>query len=126
MGWPCFEGPDRPEEYETKPVCRALYRRGRAAVRFPLISYRRGSVTGGVFYRGSAFPERYRGGYFYGDWSRSVLRFATIGPTGRARTDADDFATGAAGPVQLEIGPEGSLYYLALNVGELRRIAYRG
>jgi glucose/arabinose dehydrogenase len=83
-------------------------------------------VTGGVFYRGSSFPTRYRGGYFYGDWSRSVLRFARIGPGRRAQTDADDFATGAAGPVQLEIGPNGSLYYLALNVGELRRIVYRG
>jgi glucose/arabinose dehydrogenase len=126
MGWPCFEGPDRPEEYATKPVCRALYRRGRTAARLPLIAYRRGSVTGGVLYRGSSFPARYRGGYFYGDWSRSVLRFARIGPNGRARTDPADFATGAAGPVQLEIGPEGNLYYLALNVGELRRIAYRG
>jgi glucose/arabinose dehydrogenase len=126
MGWPCFEGPDRPEEYATKPVCRALYRRGRMAVRFPLIAYHRGSVTGGVFYRGTSFPAEYRGGYFYGDWSRSVLRFARIGPDERVQTDAADFATGAAGPVQLEIGPEGSLYYLALNVGELRRIAYRG
>jgi glucose/arabinose dehydrogenase len=83
-------------------------------------------VTGGVFYRASSFPPKYRGGYFYGDWSRSVLRFARIGPDGRARTDAADFAIRAAGPVQLEIGPDGSLYYLALNVAELRRITYRG
>jgi glucose/arabinose dehydrogenase len=126
MGWPCFEGPDRPEEYATHRVCRDLYARGSSAVRFPLIAYRHGSVTGGVFYGASSFPPRYRGGYFYGDWSRSVLRFARIGVDGRARPDADDFATAAAGPVQLEVGPDGSLYYLALNVGELRRISYRG
>jgi len=42
------------------------------------------------------------------------------------RPDAADFATAAAGPVQLENGPDGSLYYLALNVGELRRISYDG
>jgi glucose/arabinose dehydrogenase len=125
LGWPCFEGSDRPPEYETQGVCRALYRRPEA-VRLPAIAYRRGSVTGGVFYAGSAFPARYRGGYFFGDWSRSVLRFARIAPGGRAVPDADDFATHAAGPVQLEVGADGSLYYLALNVGELRRISYRG
>jgi glucose/arabinose dehydrogenase len=126
LGWPCFEGPDRPEEYATNRVCRTLYGRGASAVQRPLIAYRRGSITGGVFYDGTGFPERYRGGYFYGDWSRSVLRFARIGPEGRVRADPEDFATGAAGPVQLEVGPDGSLYYLALNVGELRRISYRG
>jgi len=126
LGWPCLEGPDRPEEYASRPVCRDLYERGRSAVRPPHVAYRRGSVTGGVFYQGSSFPERYRGGYFYGDWSRSVLRFARIEPDGRMRPDAADFATAAAGPVQLENGPDGSLYYLALNVGELRRISYDG
>lgn len=119
LGWPCFEGPDRPEEYAQHRVCRALYARGAAAVRKPLDAYRRGSVTGGVFYAATAFPARYLGGYFYGDWSRSVLRFTD----GRVELD---FATNAGGPVQLEVGPDGSLYYLALNAGELRRISYRG
>jgi glucose/arabinose dehydrogenase len=125
LGWPCYEGGDQPPEYATQPICRALYR-GPQPIRLPAIAYRRGSVTGGVFYEADRFPERYRGGYFYGDWSRSVLRFARIGPGARARADADDFATHTAGPVQLEVGLDGSLYYLALNVGELRRVSYRG
>ena len=126
LGWPCFEGPERPHEYATQEVCRDLYSRGPPAVRLPTIAYRRGSVTGGVFYEASSFPPRFRGGYFYGDWSRSVLRFARFGPDGRARQDAEDFATTAAGPVDLEVGPDGNLYYLALNAGELRRISYDG
>lgn len=125
MGWPCYEGPDRPEEYATHRVCRSLYARGASAARGPLIAYRRGSVTGGVFYDASAFPARYQGGYFFGDWSRSVLRVARF-VGGDSSPEAEDFATNAAGPVQLEVAPDGSLYYLALNVGELRRISYRG
>jgi hypothetical protein len=28
--------------------------------------------------------------------------------------------------VEIEVGPEGDLYYLATNAGELRRISYEG
>jgi glucose/arabinose dehydrogenase len=122
MGWPCYEGFERPEEYADQPVCRALY--GRSAVHFPVVVHPRGSITGGVFYEATSFPARYRDGYFYGDWSRSELYFLRLGPDGRTPLERREFATNAAGPVQLEVGPDGSLYYLALNAGELRRIVY--
>jgi glucose/arabinose dehydrogenase len=139
LGWPCYEARERPSAYASHPLCRALYGKGPAAVKFPLIRYPRGSVTGGVIYTGDAFPARYRGAYFYGDWSYSWLRSARVGPDGRlfphdfgahSRTSwlrgfsssPSDFATRAAGPVQIENGPDGSLYYLAANAGEVRRI----
>ena len=123
LGWPCYEARARPPEYASHPICRKLYGKGPAAVKFPLIRYQRGSVTGGVVYTGDAFPARYRGAYFYGDWSRSWLRSARVAPDGRLVThDDSDFATHAAGPVQIENGPNGTLYYLAANAGEIRRI----
>lgn len=123
LGWPCYEAHERPSEYADHPLCRALYSKGPSAVRLPVIRYRRGSVTGGVLYTGDTFPERYRGAYFYGDWSRSWLRSARVAPDGRLLPhDPPDFATHAAGPVQIENGPDGSLYYLAANAGEIRRI----
>jgi glucose/arabinose dehydrogenase len=36
------------------------------------------------------------------------------------------FATDADGPVDIEMGPDGNLYYLAINAGELRRFRYTG
>ena len=71
FGWPCYESRCRPPEYANEDVCRDLYARGRAAVRFPRLAYERGSVTGGVFYSGDAFPRAYRGAHVFGDWSRS-------------------------------------------------------
>jgi hypothetical protein len=59
----------------------------------------------------------------FGDWSRSWLRSARVAPDGRLLThDPADFATHTAGPVQIENGPDGTLYYLAANAGEIRRI----
>jgi glucose/arabinose dehydrogenase len=121
LGWPCFEGPERAPEYAGHPLCRALYRRGADAVQAPVVSYRRGSVTGGAFYTGRAFPREYRGVYFYGDWSKSTLSYLRLEAGG---AESHPFATLAAGPVQIELGPDGSLYYVALNAGELRRVVY--
>jgi glucose/arabinose dehydrogenase len=122
FGWPCYEGRERPPEYVEEEICRALYARGRAAVRFPRFAYERGSVTGGVFYTGSAFPETYRNGYFFGDWSRSWLRVLT----GEDEREPQAFAETTAGPVELAVAPDGSLLYVAANAGELRRIVYEG
>jgi glucose/arabinose dehydrogenase len=122
FGWPCYEGPERPTEYEDEETCRALHARGRAAVRFPRFAYERGSVTGGVFYPGDAFPPAYRNGYIFGDWSRSWLRILAEG----AREPRGEFATRTAGPVELAVAPDGSLLYVAANAGELRRIVYEG
>ncbi len=127
LGWPCYEAESR-TAYEGKEICRDLYERGPGAVRFPLHAYSHSvgrSITGGVFYTANAFPPPYRGAYFFGDYVGEWIRVL--------RVDADDrlvagsvetFATDTNGPVAIELGPDGSLYYLAVNSGELRRIVY--
>ncbi|HEX2045486.1 MAG TPA: PQQ-dependent sugar dehydrogenase [Gaiellaceae bacterium] len=122
FGWPCYEGPERTPEYEEHETCRALHARGRSAVRFPRLAYERGSVTGGVFYTGDAFPPAYRNAYVFGDWSRSWLRVLPEG----ARESRGQFATRTAGPVELAVAADGALLYVAANAGELRRIVHEG
>ena len=127
FGWPCYEGVDRVEGYREHRICAALYARGPRAVEAPILAYPSASVTGGVFLTGAAYPPRYRGAYFYGDWAKSWLRYlpsSALPPRGRAIPK--EFASNAGGPVQIELGADGSLHYLALNAGELSRIVHAG
>ncbi len=129
LGWPCYEGRTRYWRYGRTSECRALYAKGPAAIRMPALAYRHGtptggqSVTGGVFYTGTNAPERYRGGYVYGDWEVGWLRILRFDRTGRVVGSPERFATDAQGPVSIQNGPDGALYFLAINASELRRIA---
>ena len=133
LGWPCYEGNARQSGYEPKPTCQTLYGRGTSAVRFPLYLYahpagaasgRGGSVTAGTFYTGSAYPALYQGMYFFGDYVFGWIRYLGVDSTDKLVSGPSDFATAADGPVQIEMGSDGLLYYLSINKGELRRIRY--
>jgi glucose/arabinose dehydrogenase len=130
LGWPCYEGRVRPTLFINSRVCRSLYARGPSAVRFPIYAYPtaaragRGSVTGGTFYTGTSYPRVYRGAYFFGDWSRSWLRYLHVDERNRVRGEVREFARKTQGPVEIEVGPDGDLYYIAINVAELRRITH--
>jgi glucose/arabinose dehydrogenase/PKD repeat protein len=99
------------------------------AATFPLYEYMRigegGAVVGGTFYTGTVYPVQYQGVYFFGDFAQNWLRTLRV-------DDADalvpegvaDFAEDADGPVDMEMGPDGLLYYLAITANELRRIRY--
>ncbi len=77
------------------------------------------SVTGAVFYRGTVFPSEYRGDYFFGDYVGNYIK--RFNPQTGAVTD---FATNALNPVDLDIGPDGALYYLSVEAKTVDRIAY--
>ncbi len=92
-----------------------------AGERGPLYYYGHGSgsflgcaITGGTFYEPAAvqFPTSYRGTYFFsdycGDWINNYV------PSTGAVTS---FAGGIAAPVDLQVGPDGYLYYLARGGG---------
>jgi glucose/arabinose dehydrogenase len=76
----------------------------------PIYAYFHGkgcAVTGGAFYQGTQFPEEYQGSYFFADYCDGWIK--RLLPDGTAA----DFAT--EGPqilIDLEVGPDGSLYYL--------------
>ncbi|WP_163993147.1 PQQ-dependent sugar dehydrogenase [Pyxidicoccus caerfyrddinensis] len=128
LGWPCYEGDFRQPGYEPKPVCQALYGRGPSAVKGPLYVWDHGvgqTSTGGAFYTGAAYPEAWRGAYFFADYGQRWIR--------ALRVDANDnlvpgsvtsFATDVGGIVALDVGPDSNLFYVDILAGELRRIRY--
>ena len=133
FGWPCYEGSERVGAFARDPTCRRLRTRSPSELRSPVFSYptqldpRRAAVTGGVFYTGRSYPTEYRGVYFFGDWAANWIRYLHIDSQDRVALEkAEPFLEEANGPVELEVGPDGNLYYLASKLGELRRILYRG
>jgi glucose/arabinose dehydrogenase len=61
--------------------------------------------------------------YFFADFVASKIYRAPVTP---ARDDLaaypTDFVTGAGGPTDVQFGPDGALYYVALNSGEIREV----
>ena len=103
-GWPITEGPT------TNP-----------AFRGPIYYYGHGTrdttgcaIVGGTFYNPPVpqFPSSYIGKYFFADLCSGWIR--VFDP---ATGTASGFATGISNPVDLHVGPEGALYYLAQGSG---------
>jgi glucose/arabinose dehydrogenase len=110
-GWPDTEGPTGNPQYRS-----------------PLFYYGHGdngttgcAIAGGAFYNPSivTFPIEYLGDYFFADFCSGWIR--RFDPNGGS---ISDFAMDIASPVDLMVGPDGSLYYLARGGGGLFRIDY--
>jgi glucose/arabinose dehydrogenase len=79
------------------------------------------AITGGAFYNPSSvqFPSQYVGTYFFADFCSGWIR--RFNPSNGSVTG---FATNINAPVDLLVSPDGSLYYLAYNSGQLFRVQY--
>ena len=75
------------------------------------------AITGGAFYEGDQFPAEYRGSYFFGDYVSGFIK--RLNPDGQVM----DFQN-ASSPVDIDIGPDGSLYYLSIGEGAVHRVQY--
>ncbi len=118
-GWPHTEGPSPSAKF-----------------RGPMYAYDHGqgqSITGGAFYNPPRrqYPPRYEGKYFFADYMANWIR--VLDPDDPRA--AEPFAAGLAGPVDLRVAPDGSLYVLNRNAwvkdgkfrphtGSLLRITY--
>jgi glucose/arabinose dehydrogenase len=110
-GWPFCEGPCNPMNplytdpvywYPHNPAC---------------------AITGGDFYNPPVqpFPSTYLNQYFFSDYCAGWIH--RIDPNTHVETD---FATGIAAPVDIQIGFDGNLYYLAYSGGLVSRVTYTG
>lgn len=97
-GWPITEGPTTDGRFVS-----------------PIFSYNHSSggvcsIVGSAFYRpvSPQFPASFSGKYFFGDFCAGWIR--TLDP---ATNSVADFASGISALVALQVGPEGSLYYLS-------------
>ena len=132
LGWPCYEGFVRQSGYEPKTVCQSLYTQGGgAAAAMPLTVFDHSSangaaVAGGAFYSGSAFPSAYQGAYFFGDYGSQRMRVLRADSNNNLTSGPNDFAFKAGGVVDIQMGPDLELYYLAIDAGQVRRVRYSG
>jgi glucose/arabinose dehydrogenase len=94
----------------------------------PLYAYGRGSgpfvgcaVTGGAIYHGmpAQFPAEYVGHYFFADFCGGWIN--RLDPNTLSVTT---FASDIEAPVDMVVGPEGSLYYLARDAGSVFRVSF--
>jgi len=79
------------------------------------------AITGGAFYDPvtAQFPASYVGKYFFADYCNGWMR--TLDPATGAATV---FATGLNAVVDIRVGPEGALYYLARGAGAIGKISF--
>lgn len=104
-GWPATEG------MTSNPSFRS-----------PLFAYDHSqgcAIAGGAFYNPAAvqFPQTFVGKYFFADLCGGWIR--VFNP---ATGTASDFASGISQPVDLKVGSDGSLYYLARGAGAVFRV----
>jgi glucose/arabinose dehydrogenase len=142
FGWPCFEGNARQPGYDgaNLNICENLYGQS-GAHSAPYFAYHHSNrvVTGescptgsssiaGMqfeFNSGGAYPAEYDDALFFADYSRDCIWVMLKGANGLpAPGQIRTFVAGAANPVNLEMGPDGNLYYPDFDGGTIRRIQY--
>ncbi len=142
FGWPCYEGVFPQPSYRSAGLdsCNSLYSQSGAVAR-PFYSYRHAnkvvpgescptgssSTTGLAFYPNTGpYPPQYRGALFFADYSRRCIWVMERGGSSTpSPSHVKDFVQGAARPVDLQIGPDGNLYYADLSGGTIRKIGYK-
>jgi glucose/arabinose dehydrogenase len=143
FGWPCYEGAAQQSSYSSLELCQDLYAAGSSAVAAPYYAYQHGvpvvpgetcpagfdtgsSITGIAFASAATtYPAPYNTALFFADASRNCIWAMLQGanglpdPANRVTLDA-----GAASPVDLQVGPDGNLYYADFFGGTIRRISW--
>lgn len=133
FGWPCYEGVNPQPEYQSAfpSQCAPLTN---SVVTAPLLQYAHtggggpftgSTVIGGPFYTATLYPEVYRNTWFNTDYVEGWIRRMIFDQAGNM-TVTVPFATGLSGPVDLELGPDGMLYYVSIITGQVKRIRYNG
>ena len=148
-GWPCYEGDNKQFQFKTLelPICDDVLYENPALTSPPLFyyshrqaiapgdecSYAAGSaIAGPAIYEGAEFPAEYKGALFFADAVRSCIYVMLPGNDGRPDPSrVEPFMTGGSlyPGVDIEEGPDGSLYYASLfgegfSKGAIHRITY--
>jgi hypothetical protein len=96
----------------------------------PLFTYVHGpmgtSVTGGIVYTGSTYPETYRGAYFFGDFASHrvyTMRYDAQGKLTR-QPEADGFGVENGLPVKFAAAENGDIVYADIGTSRLKRLIY--
>ena len=137
FGWPCYEGVNPQPAYQGifPALCAPLTS---SVVTAPLITYPHpgapgagsapfvgSTAIGGPFYIATVYPELYRNTWFIADYAQGWMRRMVFDQAGNMISTVP-FATGLQGPVDVELGPDGMLYYVEIVTGRVMRVRYNG
>lgn len=145
FGWPCYEGPARHATFDAADLslCETLYAApGDEAPPFYAYSHAPpgtdscalstvattgagASVSAIGFYGTGSYPLPYDGALFFGDYTRRCIW--VMFPGGNGQPDPatlTTFVSASGGPVDLQTGPGGDIFYLSGNDNTVRRIQY--
>jgi glucose/arabinose dehydrogenase len=142
FGWPCYEGNGKQPGYDAANLnmCEDLYAQA-GAVLSPYFTYKHSnqvvpgetcpvgssSISGLAFYSTGSYPSNFPGALFFSDYSRGCIWVMYKGTDGLPNPlDIATFVAGASGPVELQIGPNGDLFYVDFDGGTIRRIQSTG
>ncbi|OGH90637.1 MAG: hypothetical protein A2479_03275 [Candidatus Magasanikbacteria bacterium RIFOXYC2_FULL_39_8] len=119
-GWPCREGREAQPNYDcvTENYVDPLYtipNEHTATSTFALI--------GGTF-SGAAYPMPYQNNYFFGVFGRDTVKRVVFDKDNNVISHVENFLVGTDGPVDFFTGPDGSVYFISIIAGEVRRITY--
>jgi glucose/arabinose dehydrogenase len=138
-GWPCREGPWREYEYEVLglDLCEGIYEYA-IPTDEPFFSYQHGqpvvpgepcssafgsAISGQAFYEGSSYPAEYDDALFFADSVRGCIYAMLADGAGEPDpTTVRPFLAGEVSDypgVDVEQGPDGSIYYTTLDDGKL-------
>ena len=143
FGWPCWEGAIHEGSYDAAnlALCESLYTQGSATGPYysydhsALVvpgedcSFSSGSVISGIgFYNGGPYPASFDGALFFGDHSRKciwAMKPTTAGGL-PSTSNVSTFVAQAANPVDIQMGPNGDLFYVDFDGGTIHRVSYLG
>jgi uncharacterized repeat protein (TIGR01451 family) len=146
FGWPCYEGAGHQSAYDSAHlnICENLYAAGTATA--PFFAYNHGdhvvandgcptggsAVAGLAFYTGTGnYPPGYAGALFFSDYTRQCVWVMLPGVGGDPDPTniipfASSVGSGAdgAGAVDVQLGPDGNVYYVDYANGKITRFVY--
>ena len=104
FGWPTTEGNFNPATFPNFTLPFHAYNHGEDC-----------AITGGAFYNPAVtqFPAQYEGMYFFSEFCAGEIMYVNPAAPGTATA----FITGAEYPMNIEVSPDGSLYYIARGAG---------
>ena len=132
FGWPYFEGGSgvslRTNGYQNLPEAQAFYASGEQVT--PAIYALNHSQSGinaiilGGVYAGKTYPMEYHGDLFFNDLGQGIVRNVSFDTNGNIN-NLQTFSTGAQIVVHIQQGPDGNLYFIDLNDGQIGRWVFQ-
>ena len=127
FGWPYYEGgsgtSNRTSGYRDLPEAAAFYNNVTVTPSILALNHAADGINAivlGDVYTGGTYPTEYAGDLFFNDLGQGIVRNVSFDASGDI-TSVDTFTTGANIVVMIAQGPDGNLYYVDLNDGQVGR-----